>query len=63
MPQGLRGDETMYPHLLWASPDARILIGEVGGHAYVVRNGHRQPIPWSANISTALSSSAPGAAW
>jgi hypothetical protein len=40
-----------------------ILIGEMGGHAFVVRNGHRQPIPWSANISTALGLSAPGAAW
>jgi hypothetical protein len=26
----------------------RILIGEAGGHTFVVRNGHRQPIPWSA---------------
>ena len=52
-----------HPYLLWASPDASILIGEAGGHAFVVRNGHRQPIPWSASISTALGSSAPGAAW
>jgi hypothetical protein len=62
-PRGLRVDEITYPYLLWASPDASTLIGEAGGHAFVVRNGHRQPIPWSANISTALSSSAPGAAW
>lgn len=62
-PLGLRADLTTYPYLLWASPDASILIGEAGGHAFVVRNGRRQPIPWSANISTALSSSAPGAAW
>jgi hypothetical protein len=52
-----------FPYLLWASPDASTVIGEAGGHAFVVRNGHRQSIPWSANISTALSSSAPGAAW
>ena len=52
-----------YPYLLWASPDASILIGEAGGHAFVVRNGRRQPIPWSASISTAIGSSAPGAAW
>ena len=45
------------------SPDASVLIGEVGGHAFVVHDGRRQPIPWSADISTALSSSAPGAAW
>jgi hypothetical protein len=52
-----------YPYLLWASPDASILIGEAGGHAFVVRNGRRQPIQWSANIAAALGSSAPGAAW
>ena len=62
-PQGLRGDEITYPYLLWASPDASILIGEAGGHAFVVRNGRRQPIQWSANIATALGSSAPDAAW
>jgi hypothetical protein len=52
-----------YPHLLGASEDASVLIGEAGGHAFVVRNGHRQPIPRSANIGTALGSSAPGGAW
>lgn len=51
------------PYLLWASPDAKILIGEAGGHAFVVRDGHRQAIPWSAQISTALGAAAPGAAW
>lgn len=57
------GGMITYPYLLWASPDASVLIGEAGGHAFVVRDGRRQPIPWSADISTALSSSAPGAAW
>ena len=63
VPGGLRGSESTAPLLLWASPDASILVGEAGGHAFVVRNGHRQPIPWSATISTAISSSAPGTAW
>ena len=63
VPGGLRATEFTYPYLLWASPDASILIGEAGGHAFVVRNGHRQPIPWSANIAVALASSVPGAAW
>jgi hypothetical protein len=63
VPEGLRASESTAPLLLWASPDASILIGEAGGHAFVVRNGHRQPIPWSATISTAISSSAPGTAW
>jgi hypothetical protein len=54
---------TTRPRLLWASPDAKILIGEAGGHAFVIRDGRRQSIPWSSHISTALSSDAPGAAW
>lgn len=62
-PGGFHVTEITEPLLLWASPDARVLIGEAGGHAFVVRNGHRQPIPWSANIAAALGSSAPGAAW
>jgi hypothetical protein len=51
------------PYLLWASPDAKILIGEAGGHAFVIRDGHRQAIPWPAQISTALGANVPGAAW
>jgi hypothetical protein len=62
-PGGFRVTVITYPYLLWASPDASTLIGEAGGHAFVVRDGHRQPIPWSASISTALGSSAPGTAW
>ncbi len=63
MPGGFKANAITYPHLLWASPDAKVLIGEAGGHAFVTRDGRRQPIPWSADISTALGSSAPGAAW
>jgi hypothetical protein len=51
------------PYLLWASPNAKILIGEEGGHAFVLRDGRRQAIPWSSHISTALSSNVPGASW
>jgi hypothetical protein len=42
------------PDLLWASPDAKTLI---------VADGHKQAIPWSADISTALGANLPGAAW
>jgi len=51
------------PYLLWASPDAKTLIVEDDGHVYVVGDGHKQAIPWSADISTALSANLPGAAW
>jgi hypothetical protein len=51
------------PYLLWASPDAKTLIVEDDGHAYVVGDGHEQAIPWSADISTALSANLPGVAW
>jgi hypothetical protein len=63
LPGGWHVSKITEPFLLWASPDASILIGEAGDRAFAVRNGRRQPIPWSANISTALGSSAPGAAW
>jgi hypothetical protein len=58
-----RYQEIVLPYLLWASPDAKVLIGEADGRAFVVRDGRRQPIPWSAQISTALGSDAPGAGW
>lgn len=60
---GLQATEVVAPLLLWASPDASILIGTSGSHAFVVRNGHRHPIPWPASISTAIGSPVPGAAW
>jgi len=62
-PGGLKASEDVAPLLLWASPDASVLIGEAGGHASVVRNGHRHPIPWFASITTQIGSPAPGAAW
>ena len=51
------------PILLWASPDAKTLIVEDDGHVFAIGNGHKQTIPWSADISTALGANVPGAAW
>jgi len=63
VPGGLQASEEIAPLLLWASPDASILIGVSGSHAFVVRNGHRLPIPWPASVAMAISSPVPGAAW
>lgn len=51
------------PYLLWASSDARILIGEVNGRGVVVRDGHEQTIPWSSRIAVPEGSNIPAAAW
>ena len=51
------------PILLWASPDAKTLIVEDDGHVFAIGNGHKQTIPWSADISTAIGANVPGAAW
>jgi hypothetical protein len=51
------------PLLLWASPDAKTLIIDDDGQVSVVADGHKQTIPWSADISTALGANLPGVAW
>jgi hypothetical protein len=62
-PQKFAVNVITFPYLLWASPDAKILIGEVGGHAFVVRDGHKQTIPWPAHIGGPDDAVAPGVAW
>jgi hypothetical protein len=52
------------PYLLWASPDARILIGTVAGRGVVIRDGREQAIPWSSSITGTAGSQIPAiASW
>lgn len=52
------------PYLLWASPDARILIGTVNGKGVVIRDGHERTIPWSSSITGTEGSQIPAiASW
>jgi hypothetical protein len=52
------------PYLLWAGPDARILIGIVTGHGVLIRDGREQAIPWSSSITGTEGSQIPAiASW
>lgn len=52
------------PYLLWASPDGKVLIGDVNGQAVVIRDGQTQTIPWSTTITgTELSDIPAIASW
>ncbi len=52
-----------WPYLMWASPDARILIGLIYGHAVVISDGRTPTIPWPPAITWPLGSPSAGAAW
>jgi hypothetical protein len=64
LPSRTTADLAMLPYLLWASPDARILIGTVRGHGVVIRDGREQAIGWSSSITGTEGSQIPAiASW
>lgn len=61
--QPLLATPGIYGSLMWASRDARILIGLINGHVVVVSDGRAKAIPWSPAITSPPDSVVPGAAW
>jgi hypothetical protein len=52
-----------WSYLYWASPDGRVLIGDLNGHAVALVDGHARSLPWLTVFGYREGLQEPGVAW